>query len=336
MIIKQGMIENSLAKSHFPVYIITGEDPFLQTQVRYTIKQSWLMKGICDTSVLTVSNKDWDKAFENANNYSLFSELMLLDIRCNQKSIDTASKTTILNYLNNYNDKTLIIISAPYVPSKQLKWLLDHKNAVLINVTTYNKSEFLHWIKTQFESKNILFEVTIPELIYQYSQNNLLSASQLIEKLSLIYTNKETISEAQVIEYLTNDCEYPVYDLADACLSGNPQKSIDVIRKISQNRAEPLYILWVLSQEIRLLIQLKKLVHNKVSFSKACAELKIWSNRVGFYEKAFIRLTLEQLYTIITLCGHIDETIKTISHANIWGKIEQLALIICFGWELND
>ena len=190
MNIKQGMVQSSLSKAHFPVYVITGEDPFLQDKIRYTIKQSWLKQGICETSVLTVSNKDWDKAFENANNYSLFSELMLLDIRYNQKSIDAASKATILNYLNNYNPKTIIIISAPHLPSKQLTWLLEHQNAGLINVTTYNKNEFLQWIKSKMAENNILFDGDIPELIYQHSQNNLLSASQVIDKLSLIYTNQ--------------------------------------------------------------------------------------------------------------------------------------------------
>jgi DNA polymerase III subunit delta len=335
MIIKYKALESNLSKTTFPLYIITGQDPYLLNNAAFMIKKAWAKQDEFSENIIDVNKNEWDIVFEEANSYPLFTELTLLDVRFNKKSFDTLAKKSIQTYLEKHNSKCLIIIRAPLIPQKQLQWVSTHKKSLVIQVTPFNKTELEDWIGIELKNKKILFEKSIPELIYQYSQHNMLAASQAIEKLDLINESGKIFTNEIVIPYLTDQCEYPIYDLADACLTANGYKTIEILKKISQNRGEPLYILWILSQEVRLLLKLKHLIAEQMSINTACNKLKIWPKRVRLYDITLKRFSRLQLQNLLQHCAHLDEVIKSNSANNIWDRLEQLALLLCFGWELQ-
>lgn len=258
----------------------------------------------------------------------------MLDIRFNKKTANKDFKEAVNNYLDNFNPKSLVIIKAPQLTNKQLQFLDKNTNAQVILAKPLLAYELESWIRTEFKRLNIQTNNDVAGLIYQFSQNNMLAAQQTITKLSLINTPDKIFTSDEVLQFINDQSEYPVYDLTSACLQANAQQAVNILRKFAQsNQTSNIYILWLLSNEIRQVIQLKQMLNQSISMQAACKKLKIWPQKIKMYEKAMRRFDLEQLTALLTLSAKLDALIKSTSDANIWDKIEQLTLLICLGWD---
>ncbi len=187
----------------------------------------------------------------------------------------------------------------------------------------------IHWINGQLTSQNIRYEPKVPELIQQHTHGNLLACAQVIEKIILSYGAAEAVTLEQVKEQLIDQCDYQLYELADACLSCQLEKALRLLQKSSQDRTEPTLILWLMTQEIRLLIQLSSLLRQSVPLTTACNQLKIWPQRTKLYELTVKRLPTAHLQHLLFMCHQLDEGIKSNRNTQVWQGLEQLAIGLC-------
>lgn len=330
MNIKYQAVAQSLRQKIYSLYILTGQDHYLLNDAALMIKKAWRQRGECDEQTLHLNAPaDWEALKEEANSYSLFSEFSLMDARCDKKSIEAAGKKMLQHYLKNINSRCLIILRVPNVPAKQLQLLANNEHSVLVQVYPFAPAELQRWIITQLQNRNIHHEAQVPALIHQYTQGNMLACAQVIEKLALINNDGDLLTSAAVLDQLSDQCDYQLYELADACLSARADKAIHLLRQAYQNKTEPTLILWLLSQEVRLLMQLDHLRKQSVPLATACNQLKIWPQRARSYETTLARLPLARLQQLLQNCQQLDEQIKSNQSITIWHGLESVALALC-------
>lgn len=332
MLINYQALIPHLQKNKKAVYVLVGLDHFLLSEAVLSIKKSWRMRGETDEKIVDINTAaDWELLLQEANSYSLFAENTLLDVRFDKKTIDAVGKNMLSKYLQNINPKCLIIIQASGVSSKQLQWLTNNEHVVLVQVTPLTEAALQSWITHQLKSRSIIHAPQVPSLIHQYSQGNMLACAQVIEKLTLVYDEATELTVDEVRAQLIDQCDFQLYELADACLTAKTEKALHLLRQACNNRAEPTLILWILTQEIRQLIQLSHLLKQSITFSAACAQLKIWPKRAKSYEMTLKRLSLSQLYQLLNNSQQLDERIKTNQSQQIWQGFETLTLSLCLG-----
>ena len=252
-----------------------------------------------------------------------------MDARFDKKTIDAAGKALLVEYLLDVNDRCLIILRAPQLALKSLQWFSDSPNAILVHIQSLAAPALQQWISTQFKTHELKALPEVPSLIHQFTQGNMLAAAQLIDKLTLIYSANDLITPEIIREHLSCQSHFELYELTEACLEGSVVKALHLLQQFHLERVEPTLILWVLTQEIRLLIQLETLKKQSGSIESACQQLKIWSSRVRLYVKASSRLSLQQLYTLLQQCAALDEIIKTTQSSQTWNNFNRIALSIC-------
>lgn len=330
MLIKYQALLPQLQKKLQTVYVLIGSDHYLLNDAAWQIKKAWRQCGETDEKIIDLNSAaDWGTLHEEANSYSLFSEQVLLDARLDKKSIDAQGKAILSQYLQSINPKCLIIIRASLVPAKQLQWLTNNEHVTVVQIMSLTGSALHKWIIDQLQSHSLLYNEQVPALLQQYTQGNLLACAQAIEKLTLISDKKTVLGVDEVRQQLTDQCDYQLYDLADACLAANAEKALHLLRQACNNRTEPTLILWLLTQEIRNLIQLAHAQKQHVPFATACAQQKIWPQRVKLYETTLAHFSLIKLYTLLQESKRLDEQIKTTNSRQIWNNLEQLALSLC-------
>lgn len=330
MLIKYPALKADLQKKIQAIYVLFGQDHYLLDDAALSIKTAWRKRGDCDEKIIHITTpEDWILLRDEANSYSLFAEHVLLDARFEKKTIDATGKAIISQYLQNTNPRSLIILHAHLIPAKQWQWLTNQENATLVQVFPFTDAAIQTWISAQLQARSIRFMPQVPALIHQYTQGNMLACAQVIEKLALISDAEGILSIDIVREQLVDHCDFQLYELADACLSSNAAKAIQLLRQACNQRTEPTLILWLLSQEIRLLIQLSHSLKQNLPLTTACNQLKIWPQRAKLYEKTLTRLSLAKLYQLLQLSQQLDTRIKTNQSNAIWHGFEQLALALC-------
>lgn len=332
MIVKYQALAQSFRQPLRAVYILTGQDAYLLNDAARLIKNAFRQCGEYDERIIDLNTPaDWVLLQSEASSYSLFSEFVLLDARCDKKSIDAAGKKMLQKYIEQSNPRCLIILRAPHVPNKLLQTLANNDQTVLMQAYPFAPAELLRWITAEFKNKHILHAREVPALVHQYTQGNMLACAQLIEKLALITSDNTPLTIEQVKEQLYDQCDYQLYELADACLTGRAEKAVHLLRQACQNKTEPTLILWLLTQEIRLLIQLDFLRGQSVALTTACSQLKIWPQRAPSYEATRLRVTGLKLQQLLQSCQQLDEQIKSSISRFVWHGLEALALVLCLG-----
>lgn len=332
MLIKQQALTGHLRQKLAAVYVLFGQDPFLLNQAAENIKAAWQIKSNSESDQQVVhinSPADWNLVDQQANSYSLFSSSLLLDIRYDKKTLEVAATNFLSHYLDNINPDCLILLRMPNLPQKQLQLILNHPLACAVQVSTLNNQAMQHWINEQLQSRAMTFEPGVPALIQQYTQGNMLACAQVIEKLDLVINEQRKLSITEVKEQLVDQCDYQLFELAEACLEANSAKVIQLLRHAADTKAEPILVLWILTQELRLLIQLAEQSQDGIPFNTACSQLKIWPQRARLYQSSLKNKSVKDLLVLLSFCQRLDERIKSSSGNQIWHALEQVALSLC-------
>jgi DNA polymerase-3 subunit delta len=330
MLIKYQALPTLLLKEPYPLYAFMGSDPYLLNDAARLVKQSLCQRHECLHSIIDIqSPADWSLLIAEANSYSLLSEYTLLDVRFDKKSIDSTGKEQIVDYLQSVNDRCFIMLRAPLLSTKTLQWLVNAANTIVIPIYPLAASQLKQWINTQLKSQGLIVEPNVVEWIQEHTQGNMLATAQAIEKLSLCTTKNTIITVSMLREQLFDESHFEIYALAEACLEAKAHLVIRLLQQFRQERIEPTLILWILTQEVRLLIQIHYLLKQSISIDVACNQLKIWTSRIQLYAKASARLQLPSLLQLLDKCKQIDEMIKTTQSMQLWNRFEAIALSLC-------
>lgn len=338
MLIKHQELNFKMPNRLPALFVLIGREIFLINKVAETIKASWRQATAQDSDekILDLdSARQWDLLMDEANSYSLFSPTLLLDARYEKKTLEAEGKVFFENYLQNVNKQCLVIIRAPQLTQKQLQILTNHPLAMIVQSSYPSKPSILHWIKEQFQKQSIHIEAEIISMIELYTRGNLLACSQLIEKIILIHDPAEALSQDFVKQQLYDQSDYQLFELSDTCLLGDGAQALVILRHALQNRIEPTLILWILTQEIRYLIQFIALGKQGIGFQAAVTQLKIWPQRAKLYQKAVSQHTEAHLNSLLLTCNTLDTLIKTSQNQQLWRSLELLVLALASGKEVT-
>ena len=332
MQIKQQMLAQQIHKKIAPLYVLTGQEHYLLEESLNTIKSAIKKSYEHDEKIISIqSTEDWTTVLEEANSYSLFSDTVLLNIFYDKKSIDATGKKILTEYLKMINSRCFIIIRAPNIPAKQLQWLYNSEYVVLVVAYPLNTELMKHWIANQFKKNSLNFEQQVPDLIHQYTQGNMLACAQVIEKIALSNPPHSQINSQQALEHLSDQCSHSLFELIEACLMGQADKAIHILRQAANDKTEVTLVLWMLTQEIRILLQLSFALRQNTDFKTACNQLRIWPQRINLYQSTIKRLNNPTLEQLLHYCKSIDEQIKSNLNTQVWNALENLTLSLCIG-----
>lgn len=338
MLIKQSGFNLRLHKTLPAVFFLCGQEPLQLNNLALLIKKTWSKQtdGDVEQSIIHINNAaDWQVLAEEANSYSLFSNAVLLDVRLDKKTLEAAGKTVLERYLQEPNPRCLVMIRSPELPLKQLTAMSNHDAVHVMNLTAPSANEVKQWISSRLADMGTRFDASIPGLIQQYNEGNLLACSQLLDKLAILVEPETVLSVEMVKEQLINQCEYSLYDLSDACLNADAVKALLLLRQAAGNKTEATLILWLLTQEVRLLLQLVPYTGQVAALRDKATELKIWSSRQALYQKAVARQRANDLSALLQFCNKLDSDIKTGQSHRIWNSFELIALSLCSGKQIG-
>ncbi|KTD52393.1 DNA polymerase III, delta subunit [Legionella rubrilucens] len=334
MLIKHQDIRFQVSTPLSAIYILMGQENFLIDQAVSTLKQTWnsLHSQGSDVKVMDIeSSGDWARLMDTVNNYSLFAEATLVDARYAKKSLDSDGKAFFESYLTHINADCLLLLRAPDLTQKTLQFLVNHPQVTLVQTKAPDKASVQRWVKEQLAQHAIRYQGAVLPLIEQYTRGNLAACAQLLDKIKITHDLEHELTSTLLKQYLFDQAQYQLFELSDACLLGDTAQALLILRHAAENRVEWTLILWVLAQEVRLLLQLHHSNHQNLPFSTTLSQLKIWPQRGKLYQAALKRHTEESLYRLLAFCGKLDTLIKTSQTPQTPRHFELLVVGLCSG-----
>lgn len=304
-------------------WVLHGQEPLLEQNLMDAFRTSWQQREVERQRYDVSSVSDWKNVFNALNSLSLFSTQLAVEVHGNIKP-DASGIKLLKSYLQQDSDNLLLIIM-PKQDSSSLKssfFQVMDANGVNVSLTANYPRDRQQILSVEAEKLGIKLANDAWAWLEQHHEHNLLAAKNSLMRVSDTFAEIDVIQVDHLYACLQDQSRYSTYDLSDALLNGNLAQSIKIFQYLIAS-GEPLsLILWSISKEMRLLMQLFEQPQNAL-------QIGIWKTKVSLYQQALRRLSPQTFLSWPALLLRIDASIKGLGHENPEYLVQQAIASMC-------
>lgn len=317
-----------LARGLAPLYVIWGEEPLAMLEAEDAIRASALKAGY-ERTVFTVQGKfDWSVIFDHADNFSLFAQKRLVEIRIPSGKPGIDGSAALARYAGNLPADTVSVISLPGLEWKQTKskWFETlSAQGTAIQSRDVPLDHMPAWIGRRLAANNQQASREALEFLANRLEGNLLAARQEIDKLSLLLPPGK-LSLQDVEQAVTDVSRFEVADIQDAMLAGDAGRCARILASLKQEGEAVPKLMWQVSATLRLLYKLKSALKQGQPLAAAFKANRIWDKRQSLVQAALKRISDEKLEAALQLASKIDRQAKGLDGGDPWDEMLRLCL----------
>lgn len=342
MLIKTTSLQVHLQHPLLPVYVICGSDDYFLNESKRYITRTWRQQALQQTDADSLEKQSfeigrdgqtWESLRYHLQSFSLFAEKTLYQIAYHKSALEKNAQRLLIDFAESNSTHATVILTGNQLKQKSLSTVEKHERIGLIPVWPLKQHEFVRWVDQQLRRVFTQVPPASDQLIARFCQNNPYAVRQIIAKLKLTQPKSSPLTEEVISQQLSNQCEFQIFELSDACLEGNFKKVMQILAYLRHNPNELNLLLWGVSKEIRSLLQLHSISQTK-PITQACQQLGIWRSKMSLYQSAIKRLNTSILNQLLWACHDADKSIKTGKSLIARQTIEQVALSLATGKEI--
>ena len=295
-------------------YLIHGLESYLINQ---NIDEIIKKNNILENSVykLNMQEESISSLVEKLDTYDLFSNNKLVvayncDFLTSSKDINN-NTNLLINYLNNYNKDSILILSVDKKIDERKKIVKEVKKLCnVIKCDNLSDVELFNYIKNSFNNKNYTIDnSSINEFIFR-TGNDLFTINNEINKL-LMYKNNEKVI---CIDDIKNSISKKIYDdvflFVESVIANDKNKMFLMYDDlVNYHNEEIIKLISLIYSQFRLMYQVSVLKKDKFSIDEISKKIGIHPFRVKLIYNKYID-TSKVLRCLIKLF-ELDLKIKT-------------------------
>jgi DNA polymerase III subunit delta len=320
-----GHLKNQL----LPMYLITGNEPLLIEETRDALRQKAKQMGFIENQRYEVTKDfDWDRFIEASNTLSLFSEKLCLELRLLCKLTAPAAKL-LTHFLENLPDdiKVLFIADKLDAATQKNNWYhVFNRIGGIITIWPIDGPYYLQWLSERLKQQQLRLSPASLQFMAEQTEGNLLASAQEIAKLGLLFPSGGLIPHDDVVNAITDNARYDLFTLIDTIHQGDSLRIVRVLSNLRAEGTEPTLVLWGLTREIRLLIELKRALAKNIPWSDIARTHRIWEKRQALVKQSLLNHSINSLHQLLLDSQQIDCMIKGVTPGSYWDELENLAL----------
>jgi len=315
MRIRPNQLDSELKKVILPIYLVTGDEPLLVQEALDSIRLRCKKAGFDERKIFEVDRKfDWASLNSEANTLSLFAELTLTELRLGKFKPGVPGGKAIQQYCSHLPEDKVLLISANKLDASTLKskWCssIDNTGAI-IQVWPINLNEMPRWISERAQKMGLNIERDAISLLSERLEGNLLAAQQELEKLKLLYPDPTLQIDAdKVIESVSDASKYDIFNLTDACISGDSKQCVKILSNLRLEGLEVTLALWAITKEIRTVLSLSQAIQKGEPVQSLFKQQRIIQKRQAGLTQAAQRNSPNSLKAMLDKCKYVDDLIK--------------------------
>ena len=230
---------------------------------------------------------------------------------------------------NVLNDKFIIII-LPELKSNEIKskWLNSSSNDMtLIRIFKPNEKDIYNELYTYQKECGLNLDSKFLKYICDKNSNNLFSAAQIIEKLSLIDEIDININDQNLNKLFSSDSQYSSFLLFDYCIKSDYVNILNSINFLKSNKIPISVIIWVF---IRKFHEYTRHI-NKIEKGASIDEIvkNIWPyEQKEITRMALNKFSIKMIEMYISMFIRLDMQSKNLVKGDTWLSLKDLCIAI--------
>ena len=261
-------------------WVLHGQEPLLEQNLVDAFRSSWQSREVERQRYDISSASDWKNVFNALNSLSLFSSQLAIEVHGNIKP-DASGLKLLKSYLQQDSDNLLLVVM-PKQDASSLKssfFQTIDANGVNVSLVANYPKDRQQILGIEAEKLGIKLANDAWQWLEQHHEHNLLAAKNSLMRVADTFAEVDIIQIDHLYACLQDQSRYSTYDLSDALLNGNLAQSIKIFQYLIASGEPMSLILWSISKEMRLLMQLFEQPQNAL-------QIGIWKTKVSLYQQA--------------------------------------------------
>ena len=334
-------LRNQLKRREFaPVYLLFGAETYLRDLAAKAIADLVLADSSLrefNETEFSLSSAPVQHALGSAEQMPMVAVRRIIKItdvivsatgaKDNLKEDDEAA---LAAYLKRPAETSVVIFVANELDKRRKisKLLLEKSTAV--EFKALEDADLMIWAKQKLKDLKAEADDCALRHLVGLVGNNVRRLTNEIEKLAVAALPDSLITVELVESLVPNSREISNFDLTDSLLAKNKTRSLQILKKIMDDGAEPLMLLGLIASNFRRLYMSKELMREGVERREVARIMKLpYSKQEDFLATAR-RIETKKLTRIMRRISETDVAIKTsIGGGGIAGSRLQIEMLVC-------
>ncbi|CAN5329895.1 DNA polymerase III subunit delta [soil metagenome] len=324
-----------------PVYLLFGAETYLRDLA---------VKTIADFVFGDVSARDFNETEFSLNQpdnlaYALASaeQLPMIASRrviriCDIKIFASGTKDTLkedyedvlANYLKRPAETSVVIFIADELDKRRKMSKLLIENSVAVEFKELEDNELKKWARDKFaDAKAQADEMALNHLVALVG-NNVRRLTNEIEKIITASLPEKIITYELVESLVPNSRELTNFVLTDQIIAKNKPRTLEILKKILDDGAEPLMLLGLIAHNFRKILMAKELMQQGVQRTDVVRIMKLHPKYHEDFLATARRSDEKKLQSVIQKLAATDLAIKTSKGGGgTSGSRLQIEMLVC-------
>ncbi|TAJ98861.1 MAG: DNA polymerase III subunit delta [Candidatus Manganitrophaceae bacterium] len=237
----------------FPVYLLTGEEPFFIHQLLSRFREKVLDEAARDFNYDQFQGEGVDPAQATmiAKTFPVFSPRRLVIIQNAELIKD--EREIFLNYLDAPCETTVLLFVAAKPDLRKKLFAALKKKGTTIHCAPLSEQALPGWILQEGKKRGIDFSEEATWCLKEHVGNDLFLIQQEIDKLALHLTEGKKIPLEMVQQLIAGGRSHSIFELTRALGEKDLKRSLALLSSLLAEGEHPLFILTMLTRQWRLM-----------------------------------------------------------------------------------
>ncbi len=323
-------LAEQLTKSLQQVYLLFGNEPLLLQESKEAIRRSAQTQGFDERHRFAIDNHfDWSPVFDCCQAMSLFSARQLIELELPETINAANSKELVTLSEQLHADIMLIVIGSKISKAQEsTKWFKAlNARGCYVNCLSPDQQRLPQFVQARCRQLGLQADAQAIQLLAQWHEGNLLALVQSLEKLTLLYPDKQ-LNLLRLEESLSRHNHFTPFHWSDALLAGKGNRAQRILRQLHAEGVEITLLARTIQKELILLTQLQSAAEH-TSLPQQFERHHIWQSKRPLYVAALSRLSRQKLQRCLQTLAQLEIVSKTQYEESAWPLLQQLSAEIC-------
>lgn len=296
------------------VYLIYGDESYLRKQYRDKLKSAITAGDTMNYGYFEGKSIDFNNVVELSETLPFFAEHRLIIIE--NSGFFKSANDAVADYIDKIPESTIMVFVEEEVDKrgKLYKKVKACGHDCEMNIQTPAVLE--RWILGILNENNKKITKETMDYFLSISGTDMMNISKEVEKLICYCIDKEVIEISDIKEITTEQISAKIFDMVDALGYKNQKKTLEIYYDLIATKEPPMRILFMLSRQFNIMIQVKELLSQGMSRKDIASKLAMQpfiiekaSKQAGNFSIKLLREALEEAVDIETSVksGNMEE-----------------------------
>ena len=293
------------------VYLLCGEEGYLKKQYKNRFVKAMLPEGdTMNYSYYEGKNTPVKEAIDLAETLPFFAERRLIVFE-NTGFFKTAAGADLADYIKDMPETTCFIFVEEEIDKRNKLYKAVKSKGYIAELSTQDAGTLKRWVSGLVRKEQKQISESVIVYFLDKVGTDMENIQGELEKVFCYALERDTITKEDIDAVCVTQITNHIFEMVDAVAAGNQQKALDLYYELLALKEPPMRILYLLTRQFKLLLEVKDLVGKRYDKSSIAKTVGLHPFVAGKYMQQCRTFEKKELRNILEEAVDTEEMVKT-------------------------